>query len=80
MLFPHSTENYTLPFLIEWGPVKNIPADENLINSQQITRLSTGTAELEGFSSVFQLQFLKEQSQLTNAQIVASNQLAFTID
>ncbi|MFC4559920.1 VOC family protein [Virgibacillus kekensis] len=79
MLFPQSTKEEELPFLIEWGPVKNTPSDRSLINSQQITSLSAMINNMEEFSHVFQLHFDDDSTQLSNTELKVADKLTFSL-
>lgn len=73
MLFPGDVSEQ-LPFLIEWGDVKNVPEDNRLINEQQIHTISAAINNFAKFKDIYQIDL-----QLANAKLSVSNKLAFSI-
>lgn len=78
MLFPESDE-LSLPFLIEWGDVKNVPLDSRLINKQQIHTISSNTTDLKKFTDIYRMKIKNNLLQLDNTQIITSNHLTFSV-
>lgn len=73
MLFPGDVSEQ-LPFLIEWGDVKNVPEDNRLINEQQIHTISAAINNFAKFKDIYQIDL-----QLANAKLSVSDKLAFSI-
>lgn len=74
MLFPKSNMEQ-LPFLIEWGDIKNTPQGNSLINQQQIYEISSTISDLNQFKTIFQTDL-----RLKNAKLNLSDKMAFSID
>ncbi|MEC5424678.1 VOC family protein [Virgibacillus sp. C22-A2] len=67
MLFP-DTERM-LPFLVEWGEVKNVPEEGKLISDQHIDQINFGTEDVNSFKRIFQGEFHDGMIQLENGKI-----------
>ncbi|RYG71885.1 VOC family protein [Lentibacillus lipolyticus] len=79
MLFPEG-EGEVLPFLIEWGEVKNTPQDTSLINDREINSLTAAINDPATFTSIYQLSFSHNQTtQLENTRLTIADQLDFLI-
>lgn len=79
MLFPEPET--ALPFLIEWGEVKNIPQDERLVNKQHLRSITFGMKEIEVFKHIYQLDSRHHPVKLENGilHLAGSKQLDFQI-
>lgn len=80
MLFIESTKVELLPFLIEWGDVKNIPSDERYLNKQRVN--SVGCALDESIlKEIYKLETVDQQVKLENAILCLDrNQIEFTLE
>lgn len=81
MLFPLAKTKDLLPFLIEWGTVKNLPENDILINQREIASLSLHIDQVETFSNIYKLKIENGQIKLVNitCTVQADEQLQFTI-
>ncbi|WP_164671028.1 VOC family protein [Virgibacillus doumboii] len=73
MLFPKN-KIVRYPFLIEWGDIKNVPSDSELINRQHIDTLHPVIANENDYNNIFQTG-----NQLENVQMKTSDMLGFSI-
>ncbi|SFE35080.1 Glyoxalase-like domain-containing protein [Lentibacillus persicus] len=78
MLFPEG-DRKVLPFLIEWGEVKNTPQDPKLINNKAINSISIPGAASGKFTSIYQLNTENQIVQLENTALKGSDDLNFSI-
>lgn len=69
MLFPESTQAKILPFLIEWGDVKNVPQDKRDLNKQQLKSVSCGIAA-DVMEQVYQPNIADNAVGLENGMLV----------
>ncbi|MFD1038338.1 VOC family protein [Virgibacillus byunsanensis] len=81
MLFPSVNNNMILPFLIEWGSIKNVPQDERLINSQHLRSVNFGVEEKEIFKHIYMIDTERDSIQLENGLLILekSNDLHFVL-
>ncbi|HLR62957.1 MAG TPA: VOC family protein [Lentibacillus sp.] len=78
MLFPEA-EQQVLPFLIEWGEIKNTPRDPKLINGKTINLVSIPAVTLDPFMAIYQLYFDNQTAKLDNAVLKLSDEFHFSI-
>lgn len=71
MLFPEA--DIKLPFLIEWGEVKNIPQDEWLINKQHLRSITYGIEDQELLNHIYQLDAVDNKVDLNNGVLRFEN-------
>lgn len=77
MLFPEG-DREVLPFLIEWGKIRNTP-DPKLINDKAINSISIPGAASGKFTSIYQLNTENQIIQLENTALKGSDELNFSI-
>lgn len=69
MLFPESNQEKILPFLIEWGDVKNVPQDKRYLNKQQLKSVECGIA-VDVMEQVYQLDISNNAIRIENGMLV----------
>ncbi|ALX49160.1 VOC family protein [Lentibacillus amyloliquefaciens] len=78
MLFPER-EQQVLPFLIEWGEIKNTPQNPKLINDKIISTVSVPTTDSDSLAPIYQLNFDNQTAKLNNAELKLSDEFHFSI-
>ena len=67
MLFPQS--EIALPFILEWGKIKNVPQNKTLLNDKKIEEVTLDVTKKAMFKEIFRLEETGDDIQLENSRL-----------